>query len=92
MKTENKEAFIKGLEFVVNNYPKTEESDHAQEVLDLLNGVKKPVNNEINKKENDTKKVDTNTKKVETLTDEEKKQKVLELMKKRGGPPKVKTN
>lgn len=92
LKTENKEAFIKGLEFVVNNYPKTEESDHAQEVLDLLNGVKKPVNNEINKKENDTKKVDTNTKKVETLTDEEKKQKVLELMKKRGGPPKVKTN
>ncbi len=37
-----KEAFKTELEYVTVNYPKTIEADHAQDVLDFLNGVKKP--------------------------------------------------
>jgi len=93
LKTKNKESFKEGLEFIVDNYPKTEESAHAQEVLDVMNGVKKqaPIKEieklkaDLNTTENNKNKIE---KKVKTLTDEEKKQKVLELMKK-NGPPKL---
>lgn len=37
-----KDAFKENLQFVVDNFPKTEEGIHAQEMLDFLNGVKRP--------------------------------------------------
>ena len=88
LKTENKASFVKGLEFVVDNYPKTLESEHAQEVLDIMNGVKKqtPILEKTQKKieEKPTEKQTKN--KLKPLTDQEKKEKVLELMKKKGSP------
>ena len=44
-----KEAFKTELEYVTVNYPKTIEADHAQDVLDFLNGVKKPDKSKSNK-------------------------------------------
>ncbi len=46
-KLEGKEPFKNSLEYVVGNYPKTIEGERAQEILDLLNGVKKPSDEEI---------------------------------------------
>lgn len=40
-KTQGKEDFINALELVTIAYPKTPEANKAQEILDLLNGVKK---------------------------------------------------
>jgi tetratricopeptide (TPR) repeat protein len=40
-KTEGKKPFMTNLEYVTVNYPKTEEAEHAQDMLDFLNGVKK---------------------------------------------------
>jgi len=48
-KLEGKQPFISNLEYVTENFPKTEESDHAQEVLDFLNGVKKTTNKKVKK-------------------------------------------
>ncbi len=45
-KLQGKEPFMTNLEYVVANFPKTEESEHAQEILDLLNGVKKTAKQE----------------------------------------------
>ena len=88
MKTENKASFVKGLEFVVDNYPKTPESEHAQEVLDVMNGVKKQAPILEKKQEKAEKKpIKKQTKnRLKPLTDQEKKEKVLELMKKKGKP------
>ena len=74
----------------MGNYPKTLESEHAQEVLDVMNGVKKPAPI-IEKKpekavEKPIKKQAKN--RLKPLTDQEKKEKVLELMKKKGPPTK----
>lgn len=49
-KIEGKDPFKTELEYVVVNYPKTEEAEHAQEVLDFLNGVKKPAEKETKNK------------------------------------------
>ncbi len=40
-KLEGKQNFMTNLEYVVENFPKTEEAEHAQDMLDFLNGVKK---------------------------------------------------
>lgn len=40
-KLEGKQPFMTNLKYVTENFPKTEEADHAQDVLDFLNGVKK---------------------------------------------------
>ena len=40
-KLEGKKPFMTNLEYIVGNYPKTEEGIRAQELLDMLNGVKK---------------------------------------------------
>ena len=40
-KLEGKKPFMTNLEYIVGNYPKTEEGIRAQEILDMLNGVKK---------------------------------------------------
>lgn len=45
-KLQGKDAFKENLEFVVDNFPKTEEGIHAQEMLDFLNGIKKPEQSE----------------------------------------------
>lgn len=50
-KIEGKKPFMTELEYIVVNYPKTEESEHAQDMLDFLNGVKKTT------KENNTKNI-----------------------------------
>ena len=49
-KLEGKKPFMTELEYIVVNYPKTEEAEHAQDVLDFLNGVKKTTK-QNNKKE-----------------------------------------
>jgi len=41
LKLEGKKPFIKSLEYVVGNFPKTTEGERAQEILDMLNGVKR---------------------------------------------------
>ncbi len=84
----DKAAFIKNLEFIIANYPKTEEGTHAQEMLDLLNGVKKektPVEKK-GKLVTEKKKVSDKKPKIKPLSDEEKRKKVLELMRKKGPP------
>ncbi len=58
-KLEGKDPFKKELEYVTVNYPKTEEAEHAQDMLDFLNGVKKPKKEEKKR----TKQPDTKTKK-----------------------------
>ncbi len=90
LRTENKASFVKGLEFVVDNYPKTVESEHAQEVLDVMNGVKKQtLIIEKNQDKVEKKPIKTQSKnQLKSLTDQEKKEKVLELMKKNGPPKK----
>ena len=92
----DKASFMKGLEFVVANYPKTVESDHAQEVLNLLNGVKtkkdNPQTGNKGKIINKTKKENSDSEgKIKPLSDEEKRKKVLELMRK-NAPPKSQDN
>lgn len=97
LKSNDKESFIKGLEFVVANYPKTKESTHAQEILGLINGVKKekPQTKNTPAKTPSAKENSDNSKSIKTslkpLSDEEKKKKVLELMKKKG-PPQLRNN
>jgi tetratricopeptide (TPR) repeat protein len=41
-KLDGKKPFMTNLEYVTANFPKTEEAEHAQDMLDFLNGVKKP--------------------------------------------------
>ena len=41
-KLQGKKPFMTELVYVTVNYPKTEEAEHAQDMLDFLNGVKKP--------------------------------------------------
>jgi len=48
-KLEGKQPFMSNLEYVTENFPKTEEADHAQEVLDFLNGVKKTTKKKVGK-------------------------------------------
>lgn len=85
-----KTAFVDGLEFVINNFPKTEEAIHAQDVLDRMNGVVKketikqlPTNTETKQLPKGPEK---NIQKVEPLNEDEKRQKVLQMMKDKGDP------
>lgn len=48
-KLEGKQPFMTNLKYVTENFPKTEEADHAQDVLDFLNGVKKTANKKTEK-------------------------------------------
>ncbi len=40
---EGKKTFMENLKYVVENFPKTDEAIHAQDMLDFLNGVKKRI-------------------------------------------------
>ena len=87
-KLEGKKPFMKSLEYVVGNYPKTEEAERAQEILDMLNGVKKekkePIKEE--KAKNKAKKRANQLSGKGEMSDDEK-QKILEkIKKKRKGP------
>lgn len=55
-KMEGREKLIEALELIVIAYQNTEEAKKAQEILDLLNGVKKPVAEEDAKKKEEEKK------------------------------------
>lgn len=84
-----KPSFVEGLEFVIDNFPKTEEAIHAQDVLDRMNGVVKkeiPKQNDDKETNQMPKGLEKNIQKVEPLNEEEKKQKVLQLMKEKGEP------
>jgi tetratricopeptide (TPR) repeat protein len=84
-----KDAFIEGLEFVVLNFPKTEEGIHAQNVLDRINGV---VRTEKPKEQDKIAEPQEETKDVKPISEEEKKKRVLEMMKKQGPPPMERDN
>jgi hypothetical protein len=87
-----KDSFVDGLEFVVANFPKTEEAIHAQEVLDRLNGIVRPKEEpkelkvREESKENPRKAFEKTNEPVKGMDEEEKKQKVLEMIKKQGPP------
>ncbi len=88
--TNGKEKFVENLEFVVLNFPKTEEAIHAQDVLDRLNGVIKEKSdhsikeNEFNAEQ--PKSLEKNKERIQPMNEEDKKQKVLQMMKEKGGP------
>jgi len=86
---QGKPQFIEGLEFVIANFPKTEEALHAQEVLDRWNGIVKPqvIDNEIFNKEEPIINSIENKENKNFLNEDEKKQKVLEMIKNQGPPP-----
>lgn len=87
-----KDYFVDGLEFVVANFPKTEEAIHAQEVLDRLNGIVKPKeeSKELKVREepvnNPKKGFNKTDEPLQNKEEEEKRQKVLEMIKKQGPP------
>jgi hypothetical protein len=87
-----KDSFIDGLEFVVANFPKTEEAIHAQEVLDRLNGIVRPKeeSKELKVREepvnNPKKGFNKTDEPLQNKEEEEKRQKVMEMIKKQGPP------
>lgn len=92
--TKGKESFVEVLEYVVANYPKTDEAIHAQEVLDRLNGVVREKTVDVKIKDvpqiNLQNKQDKEEKVVPQpamSTEDERRQKVLEMMKNTGPPP-----
>jgi len=90
--TNGKDKFVESLEFVIANFPKTEEAKHAKEVLDRMNGVLKTSElnkeslqpNEVNKEPIQPNEI--NKEKVQPLNEEEKRQKVLQMIKEKGEP------
>ncbi len=88
-----KDSFVDALEFVVANFPKTEEAIHAQEVLDRLNGIVRPkeepkeIKVREESKENPRKAFEKTNEPIKGMDEDEKKQKVLEMIKNQGPPP-----
>lgn len=90
--TKGKDTFVEGLEYVVANYPKTEEAVHAQEVLDRLNGIVRPKEDDVKIKsvpviETKPDKEKNDLQKPKMSPEDERRQKVLEMMKNSGPPP-----
>jgi tetratricopeptide (TPR) repeat protein len=84
-KTKGKEAFIKSLTFIVNNYPNTEESRRAQEIINFLTGVKE----QSKKKEKKKLKNKTEKENIKRKGKLPSKEEMLKKIKKRKsiGPP-----
>lgn len=97
--TKGKNSFVENLEYVVANYPKTEEAVHAQDVLDRLNGVVREKKEDIkiqSVSQPDSKKTPTDARVKELAPTEQKpklspeddrRERVLEMMKQSGPPP-----
>jgi len=83
-KTQGKEAYLKALNFIVENFPNTKEAQRAQEIIDFLTGSKKSTKKD-EKKEIEKEKINRKSKKGRLPSKEEMLKKIKE--RKSIGPP-----